>query len=1345
MKTLKILILLLAAVLAQAGVVPSRIREGYSEDNTTEGPTNSTTEGFPNSSSVAPTTEGFTNSTSRPPVTEGPESEFEGVVVKGDCAFRVTGDLHDPAPLFTYHGTYEWLVPTPEGVVELKNGQYIDMYCTDSFANPFDNKSAITAQCLQGLYFLVNGTIFPFSNFSCSAWPNYTARRTGRQCSGGTDLLEVGFEVQGGFLQTMDICHDEINEVTRYVHHVLNPSSSIYQRSVARPRFIEADFYAGKNVDNLYTKVQQNKTISSILGMDASPYFNDTIDVFMARGHMGAKTDFIFGSPQRATFLFVNVAPQWQSFNGGNWERVEDGVRKYVSNNSLTVDCYTGIWGIATLPDVNGTQRELYLSIDENNNGLIPVPKIYYRVVIDRATRQGIVLIGVNNPHASLQQIKEEYTVCEDIGEKIDWLQWNKEDLHKGYSYACSVPDFLRVVKDLPVENLETTGVLGINEVGCSFRVSGDLNDPAPLYARAGVYDWLVPQPNGLIELKYGESIDMYCSNSFVKPFQNHSKISAQCLKGYEYLVNGENYNFTSFSCSAWPTYTARRTGRLCNGGTDLLEVGFKVSQGFLQTMDICHDEINEVTRYVHHVLNPSSSMYQRSVTRPRFIEGDFFAGKNVDNLYTKVQQNNTISSILGMDASGYFNDSKNIYMARGHMAAKVDFIFGSPQRSTFFFVNVAPQWQAFNAGNWERVEDGVRKYVSNNGLTVDCYTGVWGVSTLPDVNGTHRELYLAFDENNNGLIPVPKIYFRVVIDRESRKGIVLIGVNNPHASLQQIQNEYIVCNDIGHQIDWINWSKEDIIKGYSYACSVPDFLQTVQDLPLDKLQTTGVLGLRSVYWMVVAGRMMSRVFVKVFQQHYYVAVLIVLTLSSELFVVDVECRRAIQPVEDVEDIVKQLNNINLNVVDNEGPPCLLDVQQDLPKGNTPQPLYIIPDTNQFWLPNARGQLQVPRGAAIELHCSKSFANATEGNNGSASSTNKNQNNRAKFSNILQVAKNTKTLRPRCLHDKTFLWQGEKYEFPQFICEQPAKYMVEQLYEKCPTMTDGQASVKAQMYRVGFNISSSRFLETMRICYDDTVLSTLYVQHTLLPANIHFQRSIKRLNFSKAGHFKDVNMNHLYTQQYQRQQAAALLQGQHEHLFDNNTLFLARGHLAAKSDFIYGNQQRATFNFFNVAPQWQAFNGGQWAALEDEVRKFVAKSQLLVDCYTGTFGVLQLPYKAAGGDGGLHYHDFYLTMDMNNNGILPVPQLYYRVLIDRSGYATRGIALVGVNNPHATLSEIHASYIICDDIHDQVPWLRWMRNKNLKKGFMYACHVPDFVAAVGHLPKSLLNVTELLV
>lgn len=49
----------------------------------------------------------------------------------------------------------------------------------------------------------------------------------------------------------------------------------------------------------------------------------------------------------------------------------------------------------------------------------------------------------------------------------------------------------------------------------------------------------------------------------------------------------------------------------------------------------------------------------------------------------------------------------------------------------------------------------------------------------------------------------------------------------------------------------------------------------------------------------------------------------------------------------------------------------------------------------------------------------------------------------------------------------------------------------------------------------------------------------------------------------------------------------------------NGNIFLARGHLAARSDFIYIAHQRATYNFLNVAPQWQSFNGGNWAILEE--------------------------------------------------------------------------------------------------------------------------------------------------
>jgi len=184
-------------------------------------------------------------------------------------------------------------------------------------------------------------------------------------------------------------------------------------------------------------------------------------------------------------------------------------------------------------------------------------------------------------------------------------------------------------------------------------------------------------------------------------------------------------------------------------------------------------------------------------------------------------------------------------------------------------------------------------------------------------------------------------------------------------------------------------------------------------------------------------------------------------------------------------------------------------------------------------------------------------------------------------------------------------------------------------------------------------------------------------------------------------------------------------------------LFLARGHLAAKADLIYASQQRSSFNYVNVAPQWQSFNGGQWAVLEDSTRRYVASSGISSSVYTGTYGEMKVA-----GSKSLH-----LTTDANNNGLVVVPQLFYRVLID-NGKPTRGIALLGVNNPHATLAQIHESYIICDPVEEQVGWLGWLHKSNakgnLKKGYLYACSVADLARVVEQLPRPLLQVEELL-
>lgn len=393
-----------------------------------------------------------------------------------------------------------------------------------------------------------------------------------------------------------------------------------------------------------------------------------------------------------------------------------------------------------------------------------------------------------------------------------------------------------------------------------------------------------------------------------------------------------------------------------------------------------------------------------------------------------------------------------------------------------------------------------------------------------------------------------------------------------------------------------------------------------------------------------------------------------------------------------------------------QGPPCYIDIQKDLPKDA--QPLYLKPHSTEFWLPNYDGKLQIPRGASIELYCSNSFANFSEN---------------ANVTNNFYIKNNTKFMQPICMQDQYFLWNNEKFEFKQFQCQQYPKYAVQQMNLKCGERQE------ADIYRVGFNISCNRFVETLRVCYNKDILSALYVQHELSAASIQFQRYVKRLNFSKSGHFQQHNMNYYYSQKHQLKMAKQMLSPNLiPQYFDNKTLFLARGHLAAKADLIYATQQRSTFTFFNAAPQWQSFNGGQWQTLENEVRNYIGKMKMTVKCYTGTWGIMKLANK-----------EFYLTQDANNNGLLPVPMLYFRVLVSVYN-PQQGIALIGVNNPHASREEILSEYIICDDVTEQLTWLKWIKNKKLKKGYLYACQVRQFASMIRFLPKELQNVTELM-
>nr|CAD7402364.1 unnamed protein product [Timema cristinae] len=122
--------------------------------------------------------------------------------------------------------------------------------------------------------------------------------------------------------------------------------------------------------------------------------------------------------------------------------------KKYARDKSVDLVVYTGTYGITTLPNARGVEKELYLYVDENNNNAMPIPKLFWKVVYNPLSQAATVFIGVNNPY--ITSLKNDYQLCSDVSSKVSWLTWDKSSQKKGFSYACEFADFRKSVPAMP-------------------------------------------------------------------------------------------------------------------------------------------------------------------------------------------------------------------------------------------------------------------------------------------------------------------------------------------------------------------------------------------------------------------------------------------------------------------------------------------------------------------------------------------------------------------------------------------------------------------------------------------------------------------------------------------------------------------------------------------------------------------------------------------------------------------------------------------------------------------------------------------------------------------------------
>lgn len=293
----------------------------------------------------------------------------------------------------------------------------------------------------------------------CESRPLAEAHKSSRRCGPGGKLhvFELGFNVSRRWLPVIDVCHDTSTANTFYAHHQLLGSLLQFRRQQTqqRPTFTQGcesgELFLGVSPSQAYSPASVQSRLAAVLGSEEKAR-QLLARTGLSRGHLAPSADFILNTQQHASFFYVNAAPQWQIFNEGNWLSVESVLRNEAKRQALDLEVWTGTYGVQSLKDAEGRQKELYLAEDNR----IPVPELFWKLVYDPKSETAIAFVGLNDPFATGSA--SEVSLCPDVCGDAGWSRrkWNRPG--KGRVICCSAQALAAAVPGVP--QLNATGLL---------------------------------------------------------------------------------------------------------------------------------------------------------------------------------------------------------------------------------------------------------------------------------------------------------------------------------------------------------------------------------------------------------------------------------------------------------------------------------------------------------------------------------------------------------------------------------------------------------------------------------------------------------------------------------------------------------------------------------------------------------------------------------------------------------------------------------------------------------------------------------------------------------------------
>lgn len=368
-------------------------------------------------------------------------------------------DFKPIQPLLLNHKGANILYPSSAGVIKLRINEKAQIACPGSsvFVNGQNyGINLLEIKCSQNNQFQIANNVLIIKSINCGSKLVAQLQNAGEER--GYIKIAVRFPV--GELSPQIVHYfDYKSKATAYSMYSIVSTVKTQMNCWQSSYFTEDQFYEdlGDYMNDIYPKDKQRQTINSLVGLPlkSTKYIQDTGEMYLAKGHLAANCDFVYEAQQQATYYYVNVAPQWQTFNNGNWKRLENSLRNYADRNGVSLYIISGTLGVASLRhERTKVDTKLYLSVNSGWKA-VPVPKFFWKLAFDLRYNKGAVFIGTNNPY----QQNIEF-ICNDVSDQMLWLSWEKMNQTKGYSYACSISDFLRVVRYLPASLHATGGLL---------------------------------------------------------------------------------------------------------------------------------------------------------------------------------------------------------------------------------------------------------------------------------------------------------------------------------------------------------------------------------------------------------------------------------------------------------------------------------------------------------------------------------------------------------------------------------------------------------------------------------------------------------------------------------------------------------------------------------------------------------------------------------------------------------------------------------------------------------------------------------------------------------------------